>query len=182
MGNISSEYLPHYTYDEYCLWEGNWELMAGTAVAMSPAPTINHQTIAYAIARELGDDLDNCEKCLVLGETDYKITDDTVLRPDVALICEKTNANFIARAPEIIVEVISKSTASRDENYKFKLYEAEKVKYYILVYPDTCLAKVYKLIGDHYSKEGDFSYETYDFDGLTCHVTVNFTSVFKKVR
>ena len=79
-------------------------------------------------------------------------------------------------------QVISKSTVFRDENYKFKLYEAEKVKYYILIYPDSCLAKVYKLKGESYSKEGDFSYETYGFEGLTCPVTVDFTTVFKKVR
>ncbi len=35
----------------------------------------------------------------------------------------------------IVVEVISPSSAKRDEKYKFKIYEDEKVPYYILVYP-----------------------------------------------
>ena len=73
-----NNYLPHYSYDDYKQWKGDWELMEGTPVAMSPAPTISHQTIAYAIAREFGNSIDDCEQCLVLGEEDYKITDDTV--------------------------------------------------------------------------------------------------------
>ena len=178
----ANNYLPHYSYDDYKQWKGDWELMEGAPVAMSPAPMISHQTIAYAIARELGNSIDDCEKCLVLGEEDYKITDDTVLRPDVVMICDEPNERYITKAPEIIVEVVSKSTAIRDENYKFKIYEAEKVKFYILIYPDDCRAKIYKLKNDRYSKEGDFSHEKYDFDGLTCHAEVNFTSVFKKVR
>jgi len=177
-----NNYLPHYSYDDYKQWKGDWELMEGTPVAMSPAPTISHQTIAYAIARELGNSIDDCEQCLVLGEEDYKITDDTVLRPDVVMICDEPNERYITKAPEIIVEVVSKSTAIRDENYKFKIYEAEKVKFYILIYPDDCRAKIYKLKNDRYSKEGDFSHEKYDFDGLACPAEVNFTSVFKKVR
>ena len=30
------EYLPHYTYEDYCMWEGNWELIDGIPYAMSP--------------------------------------------------------------------------------------------------------------------------------------------------
>ena len=39
----------HYTYDDYKLWEGNWELMDGIAVAMSPAPMRIHQSLASEI-------------------------------------------------------------------------------------------------------------------------------------
>ena len=37
--------LPHYTYDDYCQWEGRWELIGGIPFAMSPLPVPVHQRI-----------------------------------------------------------------------------------------------------------------------------------------
>lgn len=45
--------LPHYTYDEYCQWEGRWELIEGIPYAMSPAPSPRHQWISANIKYEL---------------------------------------------------------------------------------------------------------------------------------
>ncbi|MBU1668674.1 hypothetical protein KKC13_09655 [bacterium] len=41
--------VEYYTYDDYCLWEGNWELISGVPLAMAPAPMINHQIIPKII-------------------------------------------------------------------------------------------------------------------------------------
>lgn len=176
------DYLPYYTYEEYAQWEGKWELYDGYPVAMSPAPMIRHQAIAYAIARELGNSIEGCEECLVLGEEDYKLSDDTVLKPDVVLICNEPNDIYITKAPEIIVEVLSKSTARNDEHYKFDRYEAEKVNYYLLVYPDDLYAKVYRLTDGRYDKQGDFSSESYEFDDTTCKSSIDFDKVFKPFK
>ena len=171
-----------YSYDDYRLWEGNWELMDGIAVSMSPAPMRKHQSVASEIIYNIRTQLDDCELCEVLGEVDYKISDDTVLRPDIVLICGETNDSYLTKAPEIIVEIISKSTAKRDENYKFEMYEKEKVKYYIIVYPDDLKAKVFKLDGKLYDKQGDFLKESYEFKETTCNITINFEKVFKRFR
>ena len=101
------DYLKHYTYDDYAQWEGKWELYEGFPVAMSPAPMISHQTMAYAIATQLTNSIDECERCVALGESDYKLSDDTIFRPDVVLICDEPHDAYITKAPEIIVEVIS---------------------------------------------------------------------------
>ena len=52
---MSSAYkiLPHYTYEDYCRWEGQWELIDGIPYAMSPAPRPEHQSIATNLAAEL---------------------------------------------------------------------------------------------------------------------------------
>lgn len=172
----------HYTYDDYKLWEGDWELYDGIAVAMSPAPMRKHQSLASEIITEFNNQLDDCEMCEVLGEVDYKISDDTLVRPDVVLTCGETNENYLTKAPEIIVEIISKSTAKRDETYKFKIYEVQKVKYYIIVYPDDLIAKVYKLDEKKYDKQGDFSTEVYEFGETSCGVHIDFKRVFKRFR
>jgi Uma2 family endonuclease len=174
--------VEYYTYDDYCQWKGDWELIYGLPLAMAPAPMITHQAIAYEIVYELKASTRECKECLVFGEADWKINDDTIVTPDVVLICNETNEAYMTKAPEIIVEVISKSTAKRYEKTKFKLYEEEKVQYYIIVYPKDLKAKIYRLENGKYTKEGDFLTESYDFEETTCKASINFDSVFRRFR
>ncbi len=171
-----------YSYGDYKLWDGDWELINGIAVAMSPAPMRIHQSLASNIIKVLGNQIEECEICEVLGEVDYKVNENTLLRPDIVLTCGETHEMYLTKAPEIIVEIISPSTARRDEHYKFDIYEKEKVKYYIIVYPDDLKAKVFKLDGKTYDKQGDFLKESYNFEETTCSVTIDFEKVFKRFR
>lgn len=180
MGAI--DYIPHYTYDDYAQWEGDWELYEGVPVAMSPAPMVSHQAIAYAFARALGNSTETCDDCLVLGEADYRLSDDTVFRPDVVLICNEPHDAYITKAPEIIIEVVSPSTQKREEEYKRLRYEAASVQYYLLVYPDMLVAVLFKLAAGKYEKVGEFSTETYAFDATTCKAAIDFEKVFKRFR
>jgi Uma2 family endonuclease len=174
--------IEYYTYDDYKHWEGDWELINGIAYAMSPSPVKKHQKLSGYIFRDLLSQIDECDRCEVVYEFDYKVSEDTILRPDIALICDEENEAYMIKAPEIVVEVISKATAKRDEVYKFDIYQKEKVKYYILVYPDDLRAKVYKLKDDSFQKEGDFTFESYKFENTTCKVELDFEKVFKKLK
>ncbi len=40
---IPNLYIPTYTVQDWKLWEGDWELIKGTPVAMSPSPLNKHQ-------------------------------------------------------------------------------------------------------------------------------------------
>ena len=174
--------IEYYTYDDYKHWEGNWELIDGVPLAMAPAPMIKHQSLAAMIERMLWNQLDKCQNCMIAHEVDYKINEDTILKPDIVMICDEPNEAYVTKAPKIIVEIISPSTAKRDEKYKFSIYEEQKVQYYILVYPDDLIARVYKLDGKQYDKQGDFSHESYSFEELECKVNIDFNEVFKRFR
>jgi len=174
--------IEYYTYDDYVTWEGKWELIGGHPYAMSPSPVRKHQNLASEFIFNLREQLDKCEECEVLGEIDYKINEDTILRPDIVLTCGETNEAYLVKTPQIVVEVISKATAKRDEKYKFAIYEEEKVPYYILVYPDDLKAKVYKLDGKEYDKQGDFTTESYEFNELECDITLDFEKIFRRFR
>lgn len=174
--------IEYYSYDDYKHWKGDWELIDGMPMAMAPAPMIKHQSLEFRVAKLLDKKLDDCLKCEVVSEVDYKISDDTILRPDVVLICDEPNEAYLTKAPEIVVEIISKSTAKRDEKYKFDIYEREKVNYYILVYPDELIAKIYKLKNDKYDKQGDFFNQKYIFENTTCKPEIDFNELFKKFR
>ncbi len=171
-----------YTYEDYKSWEGNWELYNGIAIAMAPAPMRKHQSLASELIYRFREQLDDCKTCEVLGEIDYKVSNNTILRPDIALICEEESQSYLTKAPQIIVEIISPSTAKRDEVYKFDIYKDEKVKYYIIIYPDDLYAKVYKLDGKEYDKQGDFSKETYNFEDTKCNLKIDFEKVFSRFR
>jgi Uma2 family endonuclease len=178
MGRLSLEDLPHYTITEYKGWEGDWELIYGVPYAMSPAPVNKHQLLNGKIFRQLDESLDECNECLAIIEADWILSDETVFRPDTAVICYEPE-DYLTKAPEIIFEVISSSTAKRDEIIKFQAYAEEGVSYYCLIYPDMLLAKLYKLHDGRYIKVGDFDKETYVFETKECKLKFDFSMIFK---
>ena len=127
-----------YTIKDYEKWEGNWELIEGRAYSMTPAPFNKHQWIATKISYLLNKKLENCKKCFVLMEAEYRVNNKTILRPDVSLICGKLG-KYITKPPLIIVEVISLSTKLRDEITKKEIYKHQKVPFYIMIYPDNSI-------------------------------------------
>jgi len=182
MSNI--ELLPKYNYHDYTMWEGLWELIEGMPVSMAPAPMRKHQNIATEIIFELKSSFkeEECLECEVSFENDWKISNDTVLRPDIVFVCDDDNEKYLTKAPKIIVEILSPSTAKKDETVKFNIYENEKVNYYILVYPDDLKAKVYKIKNDRYSKVGDFTKEKLIFEDIECSLELDFQKVFRRFR
>jgi Uma2 family endonuclease len=176
--------LLHYTYKDYQLWEGDWELIDGMPVSMAPAPMRVHQNIATELLFALRSTLDeeSCPECILSYENDWKVSDETVLRPDIVLVCGDDNEAYLTKAPRIIAEILSPSTARKDETVKYDIYESEGVQYYILVYPDDLKAKVYTLKEGRYIKVGDFTHERLDFDDIVCDLSIDFAAVFQKFR
>jgi Uma2 family endonuclease len=175
MGALKLEDIPRYSYEEYKLWEGDWELIGGIAYAMSPAPMIKHQSISNSIAWELKNALQGCKTCQALLPINWKIDEHTVLQPDNSVICHKPqNEAYITKAPKIIFEVLSKSTAKKDTGIKFDIYEKEGVEYYIMVDPDEEMAKVYKLHEGRYVKMGDVTDEKIEFEIKECSKSASF--------
>jgi len=178
MGALNYEEL--YTLDDYKLWEGNWELIGGVAYAMAPSPIVTHQSVGMNIAYRLKSAIESCEECLVLSEIDYEISDNTVVRPDVLLICKEIDEK-VNKTPEIIFEILSPSTARRDETIKFDIYEKEGVKYYILVNPKNRIAKVYRLYHDgRFVKQDDFENEKFIFEINECQIDFDFSLIWRR--
>ncbi len=177
---VAAEYLPHYTYDDYKQWEGRWELIGGIAYAMSPAPGIEHQRVSNNIAWELKEALKECKECMALLPVDWKIAEDTVVQPDNLVYCGQIeNPNYLTKAPQVIFEVISPSTAIKDINLKFALYEKECVTYYVIVQPKDRIAKIYRCIDGKYVKALDASKETFEFMLDNCSFTFDFSRIWE---
>ncbi len=151
---------------------------------MAPAPMRIHQNIATELIHELKNSFEEaeCDECEVSFEVDWKLSDNTVLRPDIVFVCNDKHKMYLTKAPKIIIEILSPSTAKKDETIKFTIYEDEKVDYYILVYPDDLVAKVYKIKDDRYTKVGDFTTEKLEFKDIDCDLSIDFDKAFKRFR
>jgi len=127
--------LPYYTYDDYCHWEGRWELIDGIPFAMSPAPSLHHQWLAGKIITELSNSIkkSKCKHCKVYDFIDIKIEEDTILQPDCTVICKPTKRSFLDFPAALVVEILSPSTALKDLHTKFSIYEKFGIKYYMIV-------------------------------------------------
>jgi Uma2 family endonuclease len=175
MGVLKLDDLPHYTYEEYKYWDGQWELIYGIAYAMSPAPIILHQSISNKIAWHLEEIFHKCTRCQALLPVDWKISEETVVQPDNSVICHKPEHEaYITKAPKIIFEILSPSTSKKDTGVKFTLYEKEGVGYYIIVHPSDKVAKVYVLKEGRYIKMCDASDEKVTFEIPECGKTIAF--------
>ena len=180
MGAMKEEYYPQYTYEDYALWEGDWELIYGVPYAMAPAPMIKHQRISSKIAFVLEASLSSCKQCQALLAVDWKVADNTVVQPDNLVICHTPlHDAYLVKAPELIFEILSKSTRQKDIGLKFELYEREGVKYYAIVDPEQEIVKVYRLNSEgKYIKLADVSDEFVDFTLSSCDVSFNFKKIW----
>ena len=147
-----------YTYADYCTWDANerWELIDGTAYAMAPAPSDGHQGISGEIFLQLGNYLRG-KSCKVRSAPyDVRLNsdgaDDTVVQPDIVVICDssKISSKGCAGAPDLVVEVLSKSTARHDMHTKFRTYKAAGVPEYWVVNPDTKTLLTHILVNGEY--------------------------------
>ena len=127
------------------------------------------------------DKLEGCDRSYALMGTDWEIAHDTMVRPDVFVICYEPGER-ITKAPILIFEVVSAATPKRDEQLKYELYQKEGVKYYGIIYPEKRIAKVYQLITGHYRKVGDFTDETCEFEICGCKIQFDFNLIWREPR
>lgn len=146
-----------YTYGDYLRWpeEERWELINGDVFCMSPAPLRIHQKILGKLYLFFGQFFEGkkCEAYLapfdvrLPRENEAEEDIDTVVQPDISIICDKTKLDRrgCKGAPDLVVEITSPGTAGRDRKDKLKLYEEHKVKEYWLVSPYGQVVEIFAL-------------------------------------
>lgn len=173
------KYRPYYTYEDYLLWEGRWELIEGLPYAMSPAPSLKHQRVSSELNFLFVHALRKCKHCKVYQPVDWKIKDDTVLQPDMLVVCKPfNNNNYLDFAPSLIAEIISPSSSKTDRREKYEIYEAQGVKYYLIIDPSFKKLEVFELTDGVYQPAAinpvtfSFSFEE------SCDFIIDFTGLF----
>jgi len=114
--------------------EKSFELLNGYITLMA-SPSLNHQRISLYIARKIGNYLEGNKKCEVLQDFNLFLNDKNVFRPDIMVVCDKSklSSRGYKGIPELIIEIISKSTKNNDYHTKCSAYMKHGVKEYWLV-------------------------------------------------
>jgi len=139
-----------YTYADYCTWDDDirYELIDGMSYLMEPAPNWKHQSISMQMALQIGNHLEGKPAKVFAAPFDVRLNadagDDTVVQPDLVVICDcsiLTDINCVG-VPDMVVEILSPSTSSRDRVLKYNRYLSAGVKEYWIIDPDSKTVQV----------------------------------------
>ncbi len=134
----------HYTYADYLTWkfQERVELILGKVFRMSPAPTSSHQYVVSVLHGTLFQFLKGKPKKVFPAPFDVILPMDpgvlnTVVQPDITVVCNplKITERGCEGTPDLIVEVVSRSSVARDLHEKYSVYEQVGVPEYWVVHP-----------------------------------------------
>lgn len=141
-----------FTYRDYLLLpeQDRRELIGGDFYFMPPSPNFSHQSISRNLGKLLWDFVRaNNIGVVVSAPMDVVFSDFDVVQPDILFISnEKRNIiteTNISGAPDLVVEILSPSTADRDRELKLSLYTRFGVNEYWIVDPENNTVQVLEL-------------------------------------
>ena len=150
------DYNRLYTVEDYHSWDENFraELYEGTLI-VSEAPTVQHQRILMKISSHLHVYLKNkpCEVFPSPFAVRLFDNEETMFEPDIVIICDesKLDKRRCNGAPDMIIEILSPSTARMDKKLKFGKYQKAGVKEYWIIDPDLNLLEANRLENNKYT-------------------------------
>lgn len=128
------------------------ELIGGKVVAMSPSPRWNHMAVSGNIFGIFRDYLKG-KKCTPIQDGfDLYLDDENQFVPDFMIVCDpnKVKSDGVHGAPDLVVEVLSPSTARNDRTHKMDVYARCGVREYWLVDPSGKSIEVYRANGSEF--------------------------------
>ncbi len=154
----------HYTYADYRAWSEDmrYELIDGAAFLMAPAPSLDHQTVAFEVGHQIRTALDGHPCRVLVAPVDVLLGPaergeeaiDTVVQPDVLVVCDpaKLSPRGVRGAPDWVLEVLSPASASHDQTVKLAAYERAGVREYWLAHPADRVLTIYRHDGTAYGR------------------------------
>lgn len=146
-----------YTYADLLTWDdgSRYELYYGQVVALA-SPSNVHQEIFGELFVQLHTYLKGKTCKVYAAPFDVRLFEengdspedvDTVVQPDITVVCdsEKVDQKGVHGAPDMVIEILSPSTAQYDKLWKFNLYRKTGVREYWIVDPDARVVSVYTL-------------------------------------
>ncbi|MDR0995343.1 MAG: Uma2 family endonuclease [Tannerella sp.] len=168
---LSLDFNKQYSYADYLTWidDKRRELINGFVRMMLPAPTKAHASVSGNIVYEMQyySRLHGGPCQVFYAPFDVRLPkngereDDklyNVVQPDICVVCDpnKLDERGCLGAPDLIVEILSKSNRQYDLHDKYMLYEKSGVQEYWVVEPKYKDVTVYLLGEDGKYAEGKY--------------------------
>ncbi|MCX6022873.1 MAG: Uma2 family endonuclease [Chloroflexi bacterium] len=167
-----------WTYERYCAIPDDgyrYEVIKGE-LYVAPAPKIAHNDVVinFTLLFKPYIQIHNLGK-LFIAPTDVILADGSVVQPDVLFVrrdrMDIVGADNVTGSPDLVIEVLSPSTAARDRGKKADLYAEHGVPHYWIAAPILKSLEVYELREGAYVLVGryadDETFESILFPGLT---------------
>lgn len=161
-----------------------YEIFDGMLEAMSPGPGATHQDVCRELVHLLRRGCISDYK-LYFAPLDVILDQLNVMQPDIMMI-HRSRLSIVTKrgiegAPDLVVEILSPGSGSRDKVRKRQVYERFGVAEYWIVDPVARTLDQYSLVEGAYgaprrTQEG----ETVVSDRLTC-LSFSFEAIFKDV-
>ena len=142
------------TYDDYCLLPNDgkrYEIIDGE-LFVTPSPRRAHQRAVTLLSHDMVDFVEKTgvgEVYVSPFDVVFSLFD--VVEPDIIYVSEERTALITEKnvqgAPDLVVEVLSETTAKTDRTIKLKLYARYGVQEYWLIDPEACSAEIYRRQG-----------------------------------
>ena len=177
------DYDMRYTYSDYLKWDDDIrrELIDGKVYLMA-APNRRHQELSSNLHGQFWAFLEG-KSCKVYHapfdvRLDADTLDDTVVQPDIVIVCDHQILDDAGcnGVPDMVVEILSPSTAGTDRNTKFNKYLKAGIREYWIIDPEKCSLAVNIL------KDGKYITHAYtDKDIAPVHVLKDFSIDLSRV-
>ncbi len=160
-----------------------YEILDGE-LFMVPAPNIRHQRLSKRIASALMAQLETTGSGEVFwAPCDVVLSDENVLQPDL-LFVRRERSGIIGEAhvsgpPDLVVEILSPGTRSKDVEIKRKLYAAFGVREYWIVDPDAETIEVLTWTDRGYAAAGVYGPSEYLLSPLLPGLKLPLADIFR---
>ena len=156
------------------------ELIDGELI-VSPTPKYKHQNAAgnaFVLLKQFP------QGTAVVSPMDVYLGDENVVEPDVFWVsaenslCKLGDDGYWHGAPDLVVEVLSPSTALRDHGVKFDLYEQYGTREYWLIDPEGAFVEVFRRQNDAFVRFGVFGRDDSFALGVLPDIVIRVSTFF----
>lgn len=157
-----------FTYSDYKEFPEDgkrYEILEGRLL-MVPSPFTPHQRISFKLSHCLGSYIEGKGAGeMFCAPYDVVLSEITVVQPDIIYV-SKENSKIITEEnikgiPDLVIEIVSKTSKKNDETTKKMIYAQSNIKEYWAAYPESKEIKVY--VGP---EKGYFLWKTFSIEDL----------------
>lgn len=145
------------SYDDYLLMpdDNNVHEIIDGEHYMSPSPSTYHQTVSRRLQFLLYETIELAGDGVVFNApTDVQLSDYDVVVPDILVIrasrTQIISPSRVLGPPDLVIEIVSPSSANKDREIKRRLYEQFRVPEYWVVDPERHTIVRFLLDGERY--------------------------------